>query len=72
MSEQEMLRRWVQAWKEAGPELEAVRRREIRAADNLAVLAVLESAFNHALRTLPPRPSSGLVEMQSWLAKLQR
>jgi hypothetical protein len=72
MSEQEMLRRWVQAWKEAGPELEALRHREIRAADNLAVLAVLESAFNHALRTLPPRPSSGLVEMQNWLAKLPR
>jgi hypothetical protein len=67
-----MLRRWVQAWQEAGPELEAIRRREIRAADNIAVLAVLESAFNHALRTLPPRPSSGLVEMQSWLAKLPR
>jgi hypothetical protein len=72
MTEREMLSRWVQAWQEAGPELEAVRRREIRAADNIAVLAALESAFNHALRTLPPRPSSGLVEMQDWLAKLPR
>jgi hypothetical protein len=66
------MRRWVQAWKEAGPELEAIRRREIREADNLKVLAMLEGAFNHALRTMPPRESSGLVEMQRLLAKLPR
>ena len=67
-----MMRRSVQAWREAGPRLEAIRRREIREADNLQVLAVLESAFNHALRTMPPRQSTGLVEMQEWFAKLRR
>ncbi|MGA2184990.1 MAG: hypothetical protein ABSH47_18380 [Bryobacteraceae bacterium] len=72
MEEREMMQRWVQAWKEAGPELEAIRVREVREADNLKVLAMLEGAFNHALRTMPPRPSSGLVEMQEWLAKLPR
>jgi hypothetical protein len=66
------LRRWVETWKEAGPRLEAIRRRETREADNLKVLAALEGAFNQALRTLPPRPSSGMVEMQRWLAKLRR
>jgi hypothetical protein len=70
VEDREMMRRWVQTWKEAGPELEAIRVREVREADNLKVLAMLEGAFNHALRTLPPRPSSGLVEMQAWLAKL--
>src|ERR1035438_1888922 len=44
--------------------LRRIRRREIRDADNLKVLAMLESAFNHATRTLPPRPSSGMVDMQ--------
>jgi hypothetical protein len=72
MEEREMMRRWVEAWKEAGPALEAIRRREVREADNLKVLAMLEGAFNQALRTMPPRPSSGLVEMQEWLAKLPR
>jgi len=67
-----MVRRWVKTWEQAGPELEAIRRREIREADNLKVLAMLEGAFNHAARTLPPRPSSGLVEMQAWFAKLRR
>jgi hypothetical protein len=69
MEEREMIQRWVRTWQEAGPELQAIRRREIRDSDNLEVLAALEGAFNHALRTLPPRPSSGLVEMQSWFAK---
>ena len=67
-----MIRRWVQTWKEAGPELEAIRRREIREPDNLQALASMESAFNHAARTMPPRPSSGMVEMQEWFAKLRR
>jgi hypothetical protein len=58
MDEHETLVRWVETWKEAGPRLEAIRGREIREADNLKVL--------------PPRPSSGLVEMQQWLAKLGR
>jgi hypothetical protein len=62
------LRLWVEAWKAAGPELEAIRCKEIREADNLQVLASLESAFNHAVRTMPPRESSGMVEMQKWLA----
>jgi hypothetical protein len=68
----EITRRWVQNWKQAGPELEAIRRREIAEGDNLHILALLEDAFNHALMTLPPRPSSGLVEMQHWLAKLRQ
>ena len=72
MDEREMLRAWVQTWKEAGPELEAIRRREIQEADNLSVLAALEGAFNQAVRSLPPRESSGMVEMQEWFRKLPR
>jgi hypothetical protein len=34
MEEREMIVRWVEAWKQAGPELEAIRRREIQQADN--------------------------------------
>ena len=67
-----MVRRWVRHWKEAGPELAAIRSQEIQQADNLRVLATLECAFNHAVREMPPRLSSGLVEMQEWLAKLGR
>jgi hypothetical protein len=72
MDESETMQRWVQTWKDAGPALAAIRRREILEADNLAVLASLEDAFNLATNTTPLRPSSGLVEMQDWLAKLRR
>jgi hypothetical protein len=71
MEQRELIRRWVGTWRKAGPELEAIRRKEIREADNLEVLKALESAFNHAVRATPLRPSSGLVEMQRWLAKLR-
>jgi hypothetical protein len=71
VDQREALRRWVETWRAAGPELEAIRRREIREGDNLQVLASLEGAFNHAVRTMPPRKSSGMVEMQKWLARLR-
>ena len=72
MEEGEAIRRWVETWKRAGPELEAIRRKEIEKINVLESLAALEDAFNYALRELPPRQSSGLVEMQSWFAKLPR
>jgi hypothetical protein len=30
-----------------------------------------EAAFNHALRIIPPRQSSGLVKLHYWLEKLE-
>ena len=70
MDERDAMRRWVETWQQAAPELEAIHRKEVRTADNLEVLALLESAFNQALRTRPPRTSSGMVEMQAWFRKL--
>ncbi|MDX2180025.1 MAG: hypothetical protein SFV18_10580 [Bryobacteraceae bacterium] len=72
MDERELMRRWVDTWKRAGPELEAFRRKEIAEADNFQVVQLLDDAFEHAVRSLPPRESSGLVEMQRWFAKLPR
>jgi hypothetical protein len=72
MDSRELVRRWVETWKQAGPELEAIRREEIRTQDNLKVLALLEDAFNHGLATTPLRPGSGMVEMQAWFQKLRR
>jgi len=72
MDDRKAMRRWVETWKRAGPELEAIRRKEIEKINTLESLAALEGAFNYATRTLPPRDSSGLVEMQKWFAKLRR
>jgi hypothetical protein len=38
MDEHEAMRHWVETWRQAGPELEAFRRKEVREADNLQVL----------------------------------
>jgi hypothetical protein len=72
MTERETIQRWVRTWKEAGPELEKIRLREVRDEDNLLSLRLLARAFNHATRTQPPGESSGLVEMQRHFAKLRR
>lgn len=72
MSDQDLIRERLRQWAEAAPTLEALRREQIRTADNRHVLALLEPAFNHAIRTLPPRPTSGMVEMQRLFAKLRR
>ena len=70
MDEREQMRRWVETWKKAGPALEKIRRREIQEADNLKSLESLTSIINDAVR-LPPRPSSGMVEMQRLFRKLR-
>ena len=72
MTEQQKLRLWVETWKKAGPELEKIRLREIRDEDTRLSLQLLARAFNHATRTCPPEPTSGLVEMQRYFAKLGR
>jgi len=65
-----MIRRWVRTWRQAGPELEKIRLREVRDEDNLLSLRMLARAFNQATGTEPPRQSSGLIEMQRYLARL--
>jgi len=72
MDEREAMRRWVETWRQAGPELEAIRRKEIEKIDVQKELAVLEDAFNYAIKNTKPEPTSGLVEMQRLFAKLRR
>lgn len=67
-----MIRKWVDAWKEAGPELERIRLREVREEDTLESLRLLARAFNHATSSCPPDKTSGLVEMQRYFAKLRK
>jgi hypothetical protein len=71
MTDEEMIRRWALTWKAAGPELERIRLLEVREEDNLLSLKLLAPAFELAVRSEPPEPSSGLVEMQRHLAKLR-
>lgn len=67
-----MMRRWVETWKRAGPELELIRLREVRDEDTRLSLQLLAGAFDHAVRNNPPDESPGMVEMQRLFAKLPR
>ncbi len=71
MTDQEMIKRWAQTWKEVGPELELMRLREVRDEDTALSLELLAPAFEQALRTGGPDAGSGLVEMQRYFAKLR-
>lgn len=68
----EQRRAWVRNWQEVGPLLQAIRHAETRRTDTLVALAALAGAFDHAVQTCPPRPTSGLVDQQAMFARLRR
>jgi hypothetical protein len=57
-------RRWVQAWREAGPRLEDIRRRELRETDAYEAIAKLCGPGDYRVAPRAPRRTSGLVEQQ--------
>lgn len=71
-TEQANARRWVQAWKEAGPELERIRAEEIRATDTVRAMEQLDELFTHGALSLPARASSGLLEQQFYFSRDRR
>ena len=65
-------RRWVDTWKQAGQELERIRREELRALDVARALSLLCGPANYRVPPRAPKPTSGLVEQQRWFAKTSR
>lgn len=59
-------RRWVQAWREAGREMERLRREELRHLDAYQAIALLCGPADYRVAPRAPRPTSGLVEQQRW------
>ena len=64
-------RQWVQTWKTAGPELERIRRRELREIDGFRTIAMLCGPADYRVPPRAPKPTSGLVEQQRWFSKLR-
>ena len=66
MSAEEKARalRCIRAWKRAGPELERMRREDIRRADTARSIPAFDGLFEAAVRDFPPKPGSGLVRQQ--------
>lgn len=64
-------RAWVAAWREAGPRLEAIRRRELRELDTFTAISWLCGPTDYHEAPRAPRPTSGLIEQQRLFAKLR-
>jgi hypothetical protein len=65
-------RQWVAAWQAAGPELERIRRQELRRIDGKKTIALLCGSADYRVPPRAPKPTSGLVEQQRWFSKLRR
>ncbi len=64
-------KRWMAAWRLAGPDLERIRQSELLRVDTGHAVRALAGAFLYARRHFPPLPMSGLVEQQRWFARLR-
>ncbi|MBI2435819.1 MAG: hypothetical protein HYV26_23430 [Candidatus Hydrogenedentes bacterium] len=60
---------WVETWKKAGPELEAIRREELRNLDGQKAIAALCGPADYTVEPRAPKPTSGLIEQQRWFMK---
>jgi len=60
---------WVNAWREAGPALEEIRRNELRSLDGSKALALLCGPADYTVAPRAPKANSGLVEQQYWFMK---
>ena len=65
-------RKWVQTWKDAGPELERLRREELRRIDPTRAIGLLCGPADYTVPPRAPKPTSGLVEQQYWFMKAAR
>lgn len=65
-------RRWVAAWKGAGPALEKLRREELQRLDPYEAIALLCGAADYRDEPRAPKPTSGLVEQQRWFQQARR
>ena len=62
----------VDAWRRAGPELERMRREDIRRADTARSIPAFDGLFEGAVRDFPAKPTSGLVEQQRYFHQGKR
>ena len=65
-------RRWVAAWKRAGPALERVRRQELRHLNTFAAIALLCGPADYTVAPRAPKPTSGLIEQQRVFSRARR
>ena len=65
-------RAWVENWIRVGPELEAIRRRELRAMTYQQRIQAIDAVLQLGCLFAKPRASSGLVEQQRLFQKARQ
>lgn len=65
-------RQWVAAWKRAAPELERMRRDELRGLDTYQAISWLCGPADYTVAPRAPKSTSGLIEQQRLFQKLRR
>ena len=65
-------REWVAAWKRAAPELERMRREDLRRLDGYRAIAALCGPTDYTVAPRVARPSSGLIEQQRLFQAMRR
>lgn len=70
--EREQTKKWVDNWREAGKELERIRREELRNLDGYKTIELLCGPADYTVEPRAPKPTSGLVEQQYWFMKVGR
>ena len=63
MTEQE--KRWIEAWRIAGPEFECIRDDELRSLDDARAIGLLGGSRSNSQET------NGLVVFQAWMMRLK-
>jgi hypothetical protein len=63
-------KKWVETWRKAGPELEKIRREEVRNLDAFKTISLLCGPADYRVSPRAPKPTSGLIEQQFWFMKV--
>lgn len=71
VSEKEKMRYWVRNWKKTGKILQKLRIKEYYESDPSETILSLSDASRAALKANPPKPTSGLIEMQRYLLRMK-
>jgi len=64
-------KRWIAAWRLAGPELERIRREELRSLPETPIVEPAETPEDAATRAAREKASCGLVAWQQWMMRLR-
>ena len=64
--------KWIRGWEQAGHIMEKVRRKRLAAVSVEQAIQNLDDAFESARLVSPRRRSSGLLNLQRWLARARQ